>query len=87
MPKRDLKEGQFDRQHPGNVSPMVVWLGSKESKDVTGRVFETMNGGFGTYNGWERAVREKFDHRLDPKEMGPIVERMLAQTHPLSKLS
>lgn len=86
MPKRDLKAGEFDRQSPANVAPMVVWLGSKESKDVTGRVFETMNGGFGTYNGWERAAKEKFDRRLDPKEMGPIVEKMLAQTHPLQKI-
>ncbi len=80
------KPGEFDKQAPGNVSPMVVWLGSKQSKDVTGRVFETMGGGFGTYNGWERAVREKFDRRLDPGEIGPIVERMLAQTHPLQKV-
>lgn len=86
MPKKDLKPGEFDKQSPANVSPMVVWLGSKESKDVSGRVFETMNGGFGTYNGWERATREKFDRRLDPKEMGPIVERMLEKTHPLQKV-
>jgi NAD(P)-dependent dehydrogenase (short-subunit alcohol dehydrogenase family) len=84
--QRELKPGQFDTQAPANVSPMVVWLGSKESKDVTGRVFETMNGGFGTYNGWERAAREKFDHILEPNEMGPIVERLLEKTHPLQKI-
>jgi len=86
IPQRELKPGQFDTQAPVNVSPMVVWLGSKESKDVTGRVFETMNGGFGTYNGWERAAREKFDHILDPGEMGPIIERLLEKTHPLQKI-
>ena len=86
MPDHQVKPGEFDKQAPGNVSPMVVWLGSKESKDVTGRVFETMGGGFGTYNGWERAAREKFDHRLDPKEMGPIVARMLEKTKGLQKI-
>ncbi|MEQ1890144.1 MAG: SDR family NAD(P)-dependent oxidoreductase, partial [Alphaproteobacteria bacterium] len=86
MPNHEVKAGQFDSQGPANVSPMVVWLGSKDSKDVTGRVFETMNGGFGTYNGWERAAREKFDRILDPNEMGPIVERLLEKTHPLQKI-
>lgn len=87
MPQRDLKEGEFDSQDPANVSPMVVWLGSAESKDVTGRVFETMNGRFGTYNGWERAARtEKIGRRYDPKELGPVVEDLLSKTHPLAKL-
>src|SRR4029078_13090601 len=30
----------FDANHPGNISPLVVWLGSAESADVTGRGFE-----------------------------------------------
>ena len=29
---------------PANVSPLVVWLGSAESRDVTGRVFEVAGG-------------------------------------------
>ncbi len=29
---------------PENISPLVVWLGSAESKDVTGRVFEVEGG-------------------------------------------
>jgi len=34
------KEEEFDRMDPANVSPLVAWLGSAESKDVTGKVFE-----------------------------------------------
>ncbi len=33
-------EEGFDAMAPENISPLVVWLGSAESKDVTGRVFE-----------------------------------------------
>ncbi len=34
----------FDPNHPGNVSPLVVWLGSTDSRGVTGRVFEVEGG-------------------------------------------
>src|SRR5437660_1622795 len=30
----------FDAMAPENVSPLVVWLGSTQSRGVTGRVFE-----------------------------------------------
>ena len=34
----------FDAMAPENISPLVVWLGSVESKDVTGKVFEVEGG-------------------------------------------
>ncbi len=34
----------FDRMAPDNVAPLVVWLGSEASADVTGRVFEVEGG-------------------------------------------
>src|SRR5438477_7017520 len=39
-----VKAGEFDRSAPENVSPLVVWLGSPESGDVTGRVFLVSGG-------------------------------------------
>ena len=33
-------EQGFDAMAPENVAPLVAWLGSEESRDVTGRVFE-----------------------------------------------
>ena len=29
----------FDAMHPDNIAPLVVWLGSEQSRDITGRVF------------------------------------------------
>ncbi len=34
----------FDAMAPENVSPLVVWLGSEESADVTGQMFEVDGG-------------------------------------------
>src|SRR5579884_1326797 len=32
----EVKPEEFNARHPDNVAPLVVWLGSPESKDVTG---------------------------------------------------
>src|SRR5215510_7025973 len=37
-------DGGFDANHPGNIAPLVVWLGSTDSRGVTGRVFEVEGG-------------------------------------------
>ena len=37
-------ESGFDAMAPENVSPLVVWLGSAESREVTGQVFELVGG-------------------------------------------
>ena len=41
---KEVEPGQFDAMDPDNISPLVVWLGSAESTDVTGRVFEIEGG-------------------------------------------
>lgn len=44
----------FDAMAPENISPLVVWLGSVESGDVTGRVFEVEGGVVRVAEGWAR---------------------------------
>lgn len=47
-----IDEG-FDPLDPRHVSPFVVWLGSPESREVTGRVFSVVGGYIGVAEGWE----------------------------------
>ncbi|MFD6857963.1 SDR family oxidoreductase [Rhodococcus sp. NPDC060090] len=75
-------EEGFDAMAPENVSPLVVWLGSSESKDVTGRVFETEGGKVSLADGWRHGeVVDKGD-RWDPKELGPVVEKLISSSEP-----
>ena len=70
-------EEGFDAMAPENVSPVVVWLGSTESSGVTGRVFELEGGKVSLADGWRHGdVVDKGD-RWDPKELGPVVEKLL----------
>jgi NAD(P)-dependent dehydrogenase (short-subunit alcohol dehydrogenase family) len=68
----------FDAMAPENVSPLVVWLGSLESRDVTGRVFEVEGGKITVAEGWRHGPSIDKQDRWDPDEVGSVVEKLLA---------
>ncbi|GGF21562.1 SDR family oxidoreductase [Williamsia phyllosphaerae] len=72
-------DGSFDTMDPANVSPLVVWLGSPESGDVTGRVFEVEGGKVSVTDGWQRSVLRDKGSRWDPIELGPVIAEILAE--------
>ncbi|KXX61545.1 SDR family oxidoreductase [Rhodococcus sp. LB1] len=72
-------EDGFDAMAPENISPLVVWLGSTESKDVTGRVFEVEGGKITVAEGWRHGPTQDKGARWEPKEIGPVVADLLAK--------
>jgi NAD(P)-dependent dehydrogenase (short-subunit alcohol dehydrogenase family) len=70
-------ESGFDPMDPANVSPLVVWLASEDSGDVTGRVFEVEAGIIGPADGWQHGPREDKGERWLPDEVGAVVRRLL----------
>ena len=72
-------ESGFDPNDPGNISPLVVWLGSADSRDVTGRVFEVEGGEISVADGWQHGPRVDRGARWDPAEVGPAVRDLLAK--------
>ncbi len=72
-------EGGFDEMDPANVSPLVVWLGSPESADVTGRVFEVEAGIIGIAEGYRHGPRIDKGARWEPGEVGAAVADLLAE--------
>ena len=71
-------EQGFDAMAPENVSPLVVWLASRESKGVTGRVFEVMGGRLGVAEGWRHGPTVQRDGPFEPGEIGAVVVKLLA---------
>jgi NAD(P)-dependent dehydrogenase (short-subunit alcohol dehydrogenase family) len=67
----------FDAMAPENVAPLVVWLGSAESKGVTGRVFEVEGGILSVADGWQHGAPVDKGDRWDPAELGPVVGKLL----------
>jgi NAD(P)-dependent dehydrogenase (short-subunit alcohol dehydrogenase family) len=74
------EDGGFDAMAPENVSPLVVWLGSVESRDVTGRVFEVEAGLIRVAEGWAHGPQVDKGARWDPAELGPVVSDLLAKS-------
>ena len=68
----------FDKMAPENISPLVAWLASEDSNDVTGRVFELSGGELSIANGWRRGVAQDKGARWEVHELGPIVRRLIA---------
>ncbi|HZZ97508.1 MAG TPA: SDR family oxidoreductase, partial [Jatrophihabitantaceae bacterium] len=74
-----VPESGFDAMAPENVSPLVVWLGSPESREVTGRVFEVEGGLVSVADGWQHGPRADKGERWLPAELGPVVRDLIAQ--------
>ncbi|MFN3339646.1 MAG: SDR family oxidoreductase [Dietzia sp.] len=74
------EDGSFDAMDPANVSPLVVWLGSTESAEVTGRVFEVEGGKVTVCDGWQRAASEDKGAKWEPAELGSVVPRLLTES-------
>ena len=72
----------FDSMAPENISPLVVWLGSVESHDVTGRMFEVEGGIIRAAEGWAHGPEVDKGARWDPTELGPVVHDLLAKARP-----
>ena len=70
-------ESGFDAMDPANIAPLVVWLGSAESKDVTGRVFELAGGEISLADGWRTGPRVDKGARWEPDEVGAAVADLL----------
>ncbi len=73
------QDAEFDAMAPENISPLVVWLGSVESRDVTGKVFEVEGGKIRVAEGWGHGPEIDKGTKWDPAELGPVVTDLLAK--------
>jgi NAD(P)-dependent dehydrogenase (short-subunit alcohol dehydrogenase family) len=68
-------EEQKAAMHPRWVAPIVVWLASRESAGVTGRVFEASGRTLAVAESWHRGPSTKPVE--DPTRLGPIVDDLV----------
>jgi NAD(P)-dependent dehydrogenase (short-subunit alcohol dehydrogenase family) len=80
------EDGGFDENDPANVSPLVVWLGSPEARDVTGRVFEVKGGVIRIAQGWHDGPEDDKGAKWFPDEIGKSVAELLSKARPAQKV-
>jgi NAD(P)-dependent dehydrogenase (short-subunit alcohol dehydrogenase family) len=76
-------EQGFDAMAPENIAPLVVWLGSAESGDVTGQVFEVGGGRISVTDNWRHGHGVDKGDRWEAADIGPVVRDLLAKTEPV----
>ena len=69
----------FDAMSPENVSPVVAWLASEDSADVTGRVIEVEGGKICIEEGWRHGPTVDIGKRWLSAEVGAAVRDLLAK--------
>jgi NAD(P)-dependent dehydrogenase (short-subunit alcohol dehydrogenase family) len=73
-------EEMKEKMSPRWIAPIVTWLASPESAEVTGRVFDVTGMALSVSEGWHRGpTAEPVD---DPTKLGPIVKDLMAQARP-----
>lgn len=82
---KGVGEAEFDEVAPENASPLVVWLGSPESREVTGRVFEVKGGRIAVSDGWRDDAEVDKGARWAPDEVGAAVQDILSKAPPPQK--
>jgi NAD(P)-dependent dehydrogenase (short-subunit alcohol dehydrogenase family) len=84
--KMKRPDAGFDVQDPDNIAPVVVWLGSSESRAVTGCVFELEGGKIMIADGWTDGPQVDKHARWAPDEVGAAVTALLAQRRAQKKV-
>jgi len=70
-------ESGFDANDPANISPLVVWLGSADSREITGRVFEVEGSVISVADGWQHGPSADNGERWEPAAVGAAVRALL----------
>ena len=80
-------EAEFDPHHPDNLGPLVAWLASPESRNITGRVFNAGGGHIGVSEGWRAGPSVDIDARWDARELGEVVPGLVEEALPVADIS
>jgi NAD(P)-dependent dehydrogenase (short-subunit alcohol dehydrogenase family) len=74
-----------EKMSPRWIAPIITWLASSESKDVTGRVFDVTGMALSVSEGWHRGpTAAPVD---DPEKLGPLVLDLVSQARPNADMS
>ncbi|HEY2302166.1 MAG TPA: SDR family oxidoreductase [Acidimicrobiales bacterium] len=81
-----LPEEMTARFEPGWVAPVVTWLASPQSADVTGQVIESSGLVLAIAEGWHRGPKTE-DVPADPADVDVAVRKLLASARPRTTMT
>lgn len=67
---------------PEQVSPLVAWLASVDSQEVTGRVFDVGGGRIGVAEAWRLGPEVTKEEPWDAADLGAVIPDLVAKAAP-----
>lgn len=80
------EDGSFDKFDPANVAPLIVYLCSPLSADITGHCFEAFGGRLSIADGYKTGPVKDKKARYDPEEIDAVVRELITLTPPAQKV-
>jgi NAD(P)-dependent dehydrogenase (short-subunit alcohol dehydrogenase family) len=80
--REERADESFNPLTPDNIAPLVVWLGSSQSRGITGRVFNVAGGHISVAEGWVEGPVAEHAARWDPAELGEVIPDLVARAAP-----
>jgi NAD(P)-dependent dehydrogenase (short-subunit alcohol dehydrogenase family) len=74
--------GRFNPLDPGNIAPVVAWLGSTRSAEITGRVFGVRGGRIVIAEGWKAGPTVEHQGRWDANDLDAVIPALVADARP-----
>jgi NAD(P)-dependent dehydrogenase (short-subunit alcohol dehydrogenase family) len=71
---------------PERVSPLVVWLGSGQSREITSRVFNVWASELNVAEGWHSGPGVRQPGTWSPADLGAVVPGLVAKAAPNSDM-
>lgn len=78
------RDGEFDAFAPENVAPVVAWLASPLSKEITGRVFNVHGGRVSVLEGWHEGPVADKEARWEPAELSSVIPGLVDTAAPVN---
>lgn len=82
----ETHQDDFDAFAPENIPPLVVWLGSNQSREVTGRVFNVAGGKISVAEGWSHGPSIDKGARWDSSELDEVIPELISKARPPATL-
>lgn len=82
LSSEEASPDDFDPRDPANIAPLVAWLGSSASAEITGRAFAIRGSDIAVLEGWSRGPEATTSGRWSVEDIGERLPSLVSEARP-----